>query len=171
MSSRPSAPVVDVELRPSRVLSLFVTAVTVLAATAVYFSGVANMVKAVLVSGILLSGGFWVADRGLRLMSFSLVRAVFMQGDECILVDRRGRTRSCVMKDGLQLGRYIAFVMLGDTGWRTPVLCMAADGVDAEPFRRVRMRLRMIPARPSAVASVLRRGIVCMKRPEHVLEN
>jgi len=157
MSSRRSAPIVDLELHPSRGLSLFVTGVTVLATAAVYFSGVGGLVKAILISGILISGGFWIAARGVRVMPFSIVRAVFMQDEECVLVDRRGRARSCVIRDGMNLGSRVALMTLIDRGRRGPVLCLDAGSVDCMAFRRVRVRVRMLPVQSSGWLVGLRR--------------
>jgi hypothetical protein len=136
-----------------------VSGVTAMALAAVLFSGVDDVVKAILLTGILFSGGYWIADRGLRLMPFSIVRAVFMRDAECVLVDRRGRARSFEVKDGMNLGRFVAIVTLRDDGWRSPVLCLSVDGVNPEVFRRVRMRTRMLPTQPSVVHALLRHGL------------
>lgn len=144
------------------------TGVTAMAMVAVYFSGMNDVVKAALLPGILFSGGYWIADRGLRLMPFSIVRAVFMQDAECILVDRRGRARSCELKDGVNLGHFIALVTFRDNGWRRPVLCLAADSADPEPFRRLRMHLRMVPAQPSVRQVLLQRVVAVWNSREKV---
>lgn len=140
------------------------TGVTVLAMSAVYFSGMDGLIKAILMSGILVSGGFWVTAKGVLIMPFSTVRAVFMQDEECILVDRRGRTRSCVMQEGLNLGNHVALITLRDRGRRRSVLCLATDGVDPASFRRVRIRVRMSPAQHSGWPVWLRRGAEIWRR-------
>lgn len=91
-------------------------------------------------------------------MPFSIKRAVFMQDEECILVDRRGRAHSCVIQGGLNLGSQVVLVTLRDSDRRRPVLCLAADGVDPGCFRRIRLRVRMLPAQPSGWLGWLRRG-------------
>lgn len=143
MSSRPSAPVVDLTPGSSWPLVGFVTGVTVLAATAVYFSSIPLPGKATAMTVILAAGVYWVFDRGMRLMPFSITRVMLLQDDECVMFDRRGQYRSMELAGGLTLGTLCVVLMLRQNRWRSLALCLSSDSVPQEIHRRLRMRLRM----------------------------
>lgn len=147
MSSRTSPPVVDLVLQPSWVLTFFVTGVTIFALAAVYVSGMVIVAKALVLVLILAAGCYWVLDRGLRVMPFSIVRAVLMQDDECILVDRRGRSRTAILAGGLTFGGLLAVLHLREGSGRPRALCLPSGPIARDAHRRLRARIR-VPAGP-----------------------
>lgn len=152
MSSQRSAPVVDVTLRSSLLSTVFVTCVTALALAAVYRSGMDILAKAGVFFVLLAGSIYWILDRGLRVLPGSVVRAVMLHDEECILIDRRGRSRSMILTGGVALGSLVAVLSLQGWRLRRRTLCAFAGSVDRDTLRRVRARLRLpvsLPVRHS----------------------
>lgn len=117
--------------------------VTVLAIAAVYLSGIDLLAKAVVFLVLLVAGIYWILDRGLRLLPGSVVRAVMMQDDECILIDRRGRSRPTTVTGGVALGSLVSVLSLKGGGQGRYTLCVFAGSVEKDTLRRLRIRLRV----------------------------
>jgi hypothetical protein len=101
-------------------------------------------------------GVWWIVVHGLRLTAFSIRRIVWQPEGECILVDRRGRTSSGHVLAGAFVSPFLASVSVR-IGRRRRAVVIARDAVDADAFRRLRMRLNISP--PAARPSLLRKGL------------
>lgn len=143
MSSERSAPVVDLALGASRALCLCVTAVTLLAGTAVFASGLSVWFKCLVVAVIVAGALRWLLVEGLRRTPHAVVRLVLMDEEECMLVEHAGAMRSVCLTHAAVITASLAVATLRTGRWRTRTLCIARDAADAEEFRRLRMRLNV----------------------------
>lgn len=117
--------------------------VTALALAAVYLSGMDLLAKAGVSFVVSAAGIFWILDRGLRVLPWSVVRAVMLQDEECILIDRRGRSRYTNITGGVALGSVVGILSLEGRRLRRQTLCAFAGSVDGDTLRRIRVRLRL----------------------------
>lgn len=145
MSSDRSVPVVDLTLGASRVLSLWVTVVTLLASAAVFASGLPVWLKCLIVTIIMAGTGRWLFAEGLRRVPHSVVRLVLMDEEECMVVERAGIQRSVRVVHAAVITSSLVVVTLRSSGWRVRTLCVARDAVESNGFRRLRMRLSVAP--------------------------
>lgn len=118
------------------------TCVTALALAAVYLSSMDLPAKAVVFPMLLAAGIYWILDRGLRVLPGSVVHVVMLHDEECILIDRRGHSRSTILMRGVALGSLVAVLSLQGRGLRRHTLCAFSGSVDKDTLRRLRARLR-----------------------------
>ncbi|MGH8428166.1 MAG: protein YgfX [Gammaproteobacteria bacterium] len=156
MSSERLPPLVDIALRGSRSLAVLGAAAYLAAIVAVWFSGLSWLACLPLMTVLFAFGAWWIVVHGLRLAAFSIRRIVWQPEGECILVDRRGRTSSGSIQSGVFVSHFLAAVCVR-VGRRTRTVVIARDAVDADTFRRLRMRLNISP--PAAHPSFLRRRL------------
>lgn len=153
MSSRRSAPVLDLRLGSSRILSVLLTGVTLLACAAVCASGVGWPLKAGLVVVLAGAGGYWTAHEALRVLPRSVVRLVLMPDHECILVDRRGRMRNLSLESGVAVGGHVVILSMGAHRVRKETLCAFPDAAHADGLRRLSIHVRLLATRRSSLFS------------------
>lgn len=141
LSSR-SAPLIDLDIRPSRQLAAFVVVSHLLTIGAVLAAGIpwpARTAAAAIVIASLarecLQGQPGIGP---------LRRAVWFPDGQWTLIDMRGRSVEAELVPGLVCLAQLVLVRLRPVGGgRARVLVLAADSADRDSLRRLRTRLRL----------------------------
>jgi len=124
-------------------LTLFVTGVSLLSVTAVFASGWPLWLKSLVALAVVSGGARWVYTEGLRLAPRSILRLVLLDEAESMVVERNGTQRSVRALHGVVIGASLAIVTLRCGRWRTRTICLFGDAMDADAFRRLRIRLNV----------------------------
>jgi toxin CptA len=135
-----SAPAIGFECRPSRTLSVCIVVLTVLALVAIALSGLPLAVNAILVAGALVYGAtaLWRYRRP-RVIALTW-RA---DGSVSLRLAQRAGGQSEEVQGTLQDARMLGFIIVLHLRWpggRAGVWILP-DNLDAEPRRRLRVRL------------------------------
>ncbi|HEX5313840.1 MAG TPA: protein YgfX [Gammaproteobacteria bacterium] len=156
MSFERSPPLVDLPLGASRSLAALCALAHALAIAASWASGLPRIAAAALTIALAAHGLWWIASQGLRILPSSLRRFVWQPDGECILVQRRSRNWSGRVLPGHLASSALTVIRVG-AGRERRVIVVARDAVDAEAFRRLRVRLNLAP--PPVRPPLLRRCI------------
>lgn len=148
-------PLIDLALRPSRVLTGLLAGFYGAAIIAALANGLPVVVRVLLALILGIVGGLWILSHAVRRSSSSVVRFVWQPEGECVLIDRRGRTFSGRIEPGAWVSPLLLVLQIRISAWRRRALVVAYDAVDPTSFRRLRMRLRISPPSSSGRARKL----------------
>lgn len=159
MSSTRLPPAVDISPGRSPALALGCAAAYGAATAAVIASGLPWPARIGFAGCLAVVAGWWIATRALGLGAGAVRRFVWQPEGECEWQDRRGRYRSGRMAPGVLVTPVLVILRLREGRFRARTMCVAADAVAAEDFRRLRMRLLVSPpdSPPSIPARVFAR--------------
>ena len=141
MSYERSAPVLDLGLGASRTLSVGVAASGLLSSAVVFASDWPVPVECLAAAAVIVASVRWLYVEGLRLAPSAIVRLVLLEDDESMIVERGGTQRGVRLGRGVVVTSSLALVTLRPGRWRSRTLCIAADAVDRDAFRRLRTRV------------------------------
>ncbi len=142
MSSSRSAPLIDLDIRPSRQLAAFVVLIHLLALVAVAAAGIPWLLRVAL--GVALAGNLVRACAQGHPGLGSIRRAVWFADGEWALVDVHGRSFGAEAEPGPVCLPWLVVVRLRPLrAGRVRNLVLAADSADADVLRRLRTRLRL----------------------------
>lgn len=126
-----SAPGIAFDYRPSRLIALAVSAITLFAVLAVLLSGLPFWQKIVIALIALISGALGLR----RHLTRDVVRIARGEGG-WRLVDREGRESVVTLAGHVQRGFLLVLAFAGE-GWRQRRLVLAPDNIDRETRRRL----------------------------------
>ncbi len=148
-------PLIDLALRPSRMLTGLLAGFYGAAIIAALANGLPLIVRVLLALVLGGVGGFWILSHAVRYSSSSVERFVWHPEGECVLIDRRGRTFSGRIEPGAWVSPGLVVLQIRGSTWRRRALVVAYDAVDPTAFRRLRMRLRISPPSSSGMVRKL----------------
>lgn len=147
MSSPRSAPVLDLSPGPSASLAVVTTAIYGAAAAAPFASAI-PLAAAIAIAAVLTGVWAWLVNvRCLRRNPSAVVRLV-VEDLECVIVDRRGRSRSGTLLGSTRFGNWLIVLRIR-IGHRVRTEVVARDSMTAEAFRRFAFHLRFTRAPPA----------------------
>jgi hypothetical protein len=140
MSWNRSAPLIDLELRPSRRLAAFLILAHGLAAAAVLAAGAPLWLRLSL--AVAVAGSLFYQLRAGVMGRGAIRRAVWYPDGEWAVIDARGRSLAADLLPGVVSLPWLVLLRLKPLrGGRVRTLLLASDSADADVLRRLRVRL------------------------------
>lgn len=143
MSSKSFLPAIDLRLRPSRYLAvfLFVTHGAALAALAAVST---SYVVAALLAGGIITSFVYYFRRHIQLRGARAVRrAVWTEEGDWLLTTAAAQTRTVRLLPGAYVAEKLVVLPFQDDAKRRYTVILLPDNVDARTFRQLKVRLRM----------------------------